>query len=315
MNNYQILIIEDDTIWIDIIEESIVSTLKEKGVSNYHIIKICSLKEALEAINLKSWHLVITDLGLGDNHESQKMTGTIIIARTRNKKIPTIVVSGTRHLTRTTVGDLYEEFHVSGYFEKNNFSAREKIFADKVFKILSDQNVLFSHHSTDIATMTVREDEYNSILNKLIKPKAMLHAVILTALPIEYLAVRGHLTDLNEEMHPQGTIYERGKFVTDGQIWDVGIAEVGAGNSVAAVEAERAIAYFKPDVLFFVGIAGGIKDVAIGDVVAATKVYGYESGKAGEQFLTRPAVGQSTYSLVQRARSEARKGEWLQRCL
>ncbi|WNN89765.1 GUN4 domain-containing protein [Gloeocapsopsis dulcis] len=141
----------------------------------------------------------------------------------------------------------------------------------------------------------------------------MPRAVILTALPVEYLAVRTHLTDLQEEMHPQGTIYERGKFVANGQVWEVGIAEVGAGNAGADVEAERASAYFKPDILFFVGIAGGIKDVAIGDVVAATKVYGYESGKVGDQFFTRPALGQSAYTLVQRARSEARKAEWLQR--
>jgi len=141
----------------------------------------------------------------------------------------------------------------------------------------------------------------------------MPRAVILTALPVEYLAVRPHLTNPQEEMHPQGTIYERGKFITNGQAWEVGIAEVGAGNAGAAAEAERAIAFFKPDILFFVGIAGGIKDVAIGDVVAATKVYGYESGKVGEQFFTRPASRQSTYALVERAKSEAKKGEWLQR--
>ena len=141
----------------------------------------------------------------------------------------------------------------------------------------------------------------------------MPRAVILTALPVEYSAVRTHLTELQEEMHPQGTIYERGKFITKGQAWEVGIAEVGAGNAGAAAEAERAIAYFKPDILFFVGIAGGIKDVAIGDVVAATDVYGYESVKVGEQVFTRPKLGKSAHALVQRARSEARKGEWLQR--
>ena len=138
-------------------------------------------------------------------------------------------------------------------------------------------------------------------------------AVILTALPVEYLAVRAYLTDLREEMHPQGTIYERGKFAARSQTWEVGIAEVGAGNAGSAVEAERAIAYFKPNILFFVGIAGGIKDVEIGDVVAATDVYGYESGKLGEQFLTRPKAGKSAYALVQRARSEARKADWLKR--
>ena len=138
-------------------------------------------------------------------------------------------------------------------------------------------------------------------------------AVILTALEVEYLAVRNHLIDLQEEEHPQGTIYERGKFVTNGQTWEVGIAQVGAGNSGSAIEASWAIAYFKPNILFFVGIAGGIKDVEIGHVVAATDIYNYESGKVGEQFSTRPKSGKSAHKLVQRAIVEARKPDWLKR--
>jgi len=141
----------------------------------------------------------------------------------------------------------------------------------------------------------------------------MPHAVILTALSVEYLAVRKHLIDLEEKMHPQGSIYQQGKYVAQGQEWIVGIAQVGAGNAGAAVEAERAIAYFQPNILLFVGIAGGIKDVAIGDVVVATEVYNYESGKVGEQFFTRPKAGKSAYKVIKRAQFEAKQGEWLQR--
>ncbi|NET59966.1 MAG: hypothetical protein F6K47_28615 [Symploca sp. SIO2E6] len=141
----------------------------------------------------------------------------------------------------------------------------------------------------------------------------MPRAVILTALTVEYLAVRTHLIHLEEKMYPRGTIYEQGKFVANGQEWEVGIAEVGAGNTRTAVETERAIAYFQPHILLFVGIAGGIKDVAIGDVVVATNVYRYESGKVGEQFFLRRNEGKSAYALVQRAEFEARTREWLQR--
>jgi tetratricopeptide (TPR) repeat protein len=138
-------------------------------------------------------------------------------------------------------------------------------------------------------------------------------AVILTALPVEYLAVRAYLTNLQEEIHAKGTIYERGQFAVEGQTWDVGIVEIGAGNSGAALEAERAIAYFNPNVILFVGVASGIKDVALGDVVASIKVYGYESDKAEETFKLLPEIGLAAYRLEQQARVEARKGDWLQR--
>jgi nucleoside phosphorylase len=138
-------------------------------------------------------------------------------------------------------------------------------------------------------------------------------AVILTALPVEYRSVRAFLTNLQEEVHAQGTVYERGRFLVGERRWNVGIVEIGAGNAGAALEAERAIAYFNPDVILFVGVAGGIKDVVLGDVVASTKVYGYESGKAGELFLPRPGVGLTDYGLEQRAKAEARKDNWLKR--
>lgn len=140
-------------------------------------------------------------------------------------------------------------------------------------------------------------------------------AVILTAIPVEYQAVHAHLIEIREEMHHLGTVYERGKFSNKGVFWDIGIVEVGAGNADTALAAERAIAHFNPIIVLFVGVAGGLKDVALGDVVAATKVYGYESGKAGIQFETRPDIGNSTFRMEQRARADAKKQDWLKRII
>jgi nucleoside phosphorylase len=150
----------------------------------------------------------------------------------------------------------------------------------------------------------------NSEYSGFLKSQPMPRAVILTALPVEYWAVRAHLTDLREETHLQGTVYERGKFAGNGQEWEVGIAEIDAGNVGATVEVEWATAHFQPNILFSVGIAGGIKNVKTGDVVAATKVYSY---KLGNSHVSPVRMVESNYALVQRAKSEARKADWLQR--
>jgi nucleoside phosphorylase len=79
----------------------------------------------------------------------------------------------------------------------------------------------------------------------------------------------------------RGTVFYEGRFQGVSGVWLIKVAEVGAGNAPSAVTAERAITDFNPAVAIFVGIAGGVKDVELGDVVAATEVYGYERGKVG----------------------------------
>lgn len=145
------------------------------------------------------------------------------------------------------------------------------------------------------------------------KEKLENSAVISTALPVEYLAVVAHLSDLQEIRHGAGTIYEVGEFLGQGGRWQVAVVQTGQGNPRAALELERAISFFNPSHVFFVGVAGGLKDVKLGDVVAATKVYGYEYGKANNSFSPRPDFGESTYSMIQEATFVARRRDWLNR--
>ncbi|MGP7984946.1 5'-methylthioadenosine/S-adenosylhomocysteine nucleosidase family protein [Rhodoblastus sp.] len=131
-------------------------------------------------------------------------------------------------------------------------------------------------------------------------------AIVLTALHVETVAVLRHLSDLCEETE-RGTVFQVGRF---GE-WRVAVAECGEGNAHSAATVERGIARFKPEVALFIGVAGGIKDVSIGDALVSTKVYGYERGKDTEQgFKPRPAVELSAYALEQRARAIRLKTDW-----
>lgn len=142
----------------------------------------------------------------------------------------------------------------------------------------------------------------------------MRRALIATALPLEYTAVREHLADLVESVHPFGTVYEIGQLARDPHTpLEVALVEVGAGNTIAGLEAARALDFLRPDLALFVGVAGGLKDVTFGDVVAADYVYGYESAKVADVFKPRVKTFNAAYPLVQRARAIARTESWRSR--
>lgn len=134
-------------------------------------------------------------------------------------------------------------------------------------------------------------------------------AVVLTALGLETAAVLRHLSDIREEI-VRDTILHVGRF----ENWQISVVEVGPGNPGTAAIAERAIGHVDPEVALFVGIAGGVKDANIGDVVVASKVYGYEGGKEDETgFRARPELNRSAYAIEQRARALCLHNQWRKR--
>jgi nucleoside phosphorylase len=140
-------------------------------------------------------------------------------------------------------------------------------------------------------------------------------AVILTALQLEIKAVTAHLQNIYEVEDGAHNIYDCGDFIANGRRWSVAVLECGPGNQRAAIAAAFAKTQFDPDVLIFVGVAGGVKNLRLGDVVASTKVYGYQSGKSKQGFQPRPEIALSDHGLEQRAKATARRDGWLNRLL
>lgn len=133
--------------------------------------------------------------------------------------------------------------------------------------------------------------------------------VVLTALEIEYRAMRAFLEDVRAVPDERGARFETGRAA--GKDTRVAIHVTGPGNPVAAVLAERAVTRFEPEAVLFVGVGGGRKDVRLGDVVAADAVYDYETGKDTEEgFSPRQKTHPCAYRLVQLARAVASADHW-----
>jgi 5'-methylthioadenosine/S-adenosylhomocysteine nucleosidase len=130
--------------------------------------------------------------------------------------------------------------------------------------------------------------------------------LVLTALALEYAAVRTHLKDREELVHEDGTRVECGRL--DGSPWTVALAELGEGALHTAALTTQLVSWLRPQAVLFVGVAGSLKeDIEIGDVVVGTKVYGIHGGKQTPRgFLVRPEAWPCSNALVQAARSAVR---------
>ncbi len=137
-------------------------------------------------------------------------------------------------------------------------------------------------------------------------PEPRSTVLVLTALPLEYAAMRAHVEEREELVHRDGTRIERGRL--PGTAWSVALAELGMGADRAAALTTQLINWLGPAAVLFVGVAGSLKDdVGIGDVVVGTQVYEIHGGKqTPEGFLVRPKALPGSHALEQAARSAVR---------
>lgn len=137
-------------------------------------------------------------------------------------------------------------------------------------------------------------------------------ALVVTALQLERVAVRHHLVDL-AVVRENGIVADMGRFAFGSTNLRIAVIETGAGNVDAALAVQKAESTFGPSKVIMTGVAGGLKDVAIGDVVASSKVYWIEGGKEAPQVRPRPDQAPVSPGLVQLARAVAADRRWLTR--
>jgi len=135
--------------------------------------------------------------------------------------------------------------------------------------------------------------------------------VVLTALNVEYEAVRAMIADPEVHWHPAGTRFETGRLGSTGP--DVVLGLVGKGNNPAAVLAERAISEFSPIAVLFVGVAGALwPSIRLGDVVVASQVYAYHGGTSEDDGMrARPRTWEIPHREAQIAQHLIRTEGWL----
>jgi adenosylhomocysteine nucleosidase len=132
--------------------------------------------------------------------------------------------------------------------------------------------------------------------------------VILTAMNLEYRAVREQLSGITAHTHPMGTRFEVGHL----NGCRVALALTGKGNQSAAVLTERAAAEFNPAAVIFVGVAGALQPhVSLGDVVVATHVYAYHGATSQDDGITaRPRTWELSHRVHQIVAHLERTGDW-----
>jgi len=138
--------------------------------------------------------------------------------------------------------------------------------------------------------------------------------LVMTALPVEREAVVGCLGDVQRLAGDDGTVYTRGALAAGGCNYDVWVATCDiAGNPVSAAQTAASLAQVKPQYAFFIGVAGSLKDAALGDVVFATLVHGYEAASLKDsKWRPRPREVKAPHALLQASLLVKEKKQWSQ---
>ncbi|MBK8565061.1 MAG: 5'-methylthioadenosine/S-adenosylhomocysteine nucleosidase [Saprospiraceae bacterium] len=141
-----------------------------------------------------------------------------------------------------------------------------------------------------------------------------MNLAIITPIQVELDAVLAKVPAYKEEIL-EGIRYLHVPFKGLHHSFNLVLQLGGAKNENTALATEKVVRNFMPQAIILCGVAGGVKDVGIGDVVIGNKYYGYDFGKVtSDGFKTRPESGYYSKHLLATAQSVAASAAWRNRC-
>lgn len=157
--------------------------------------------------------------------------------------------------------------------------------------------------------MAVGKSDYNT--KQAYFMKHLLRVVLITPVEVECQAVAKRF-GLSPEARPQwGAMYMHGRYSGKFHDYELWLTTPGSGVDTIAAELGMLVNSLQPDLVLLLGIARGIKDVELGDVVIGTHGHHYESGvHAQDGFSARPLDVQYSPYLISVAREVGRSEAW-----
>lgn len=128
MTVVKVLLAEDHQSWRDILKERIHRAVRDIGRLDITVVR--TFDEAFEVLKQNSWHLLITNVALGEDfYATRQKLGMRLVDLAHDCQVPTIVVSGMdeQQLTRRHVRGLLRKYTATDFFEKEEFDDQDFI--------------------------------------------------------------------------------------------------------------------------------------------------------------------------------------------
>jgi nucleoside phosphorylase len=141
-----------------------------------------------------------------------------------------------------------------------------------------------------------------------------MRVLILTPLKLERDAFIPFLPGEWKPVFKGTALYEQVEFKGKFHDYTVYLCQPGMYTTNMALATSEAVHNLNPELIILSGVAGGVKDVEVGDLIIPDKIYYYQAGKeSSEGYHSRPQSYYPSGELLARAKHLTYSGNWKNR--